>query len=64
MAKKVCDNCGCETDEHTMMPYNIGHKTEWWCWSCYKKSQYEVGKSEITRYAKRFKIAQEKGKIK
>lgn len=67
MAKKICDNCGCEVepaDEHKMMPVSTGRKTEWWCWGCYKKGQYEVGKSEITRYAKRYKIAQEKGKIK
>lgn len=61
---RQCDICGKECSEKLMERYFTGTKTEWWCWDCYKKGQYEMGKSEITRYAKRYKIAQEKGKIK
>jgi len=47
-----------------MERYFTGTKTEWWCWDCWKKGAYEVGKSEAHRRQKRYMIAKEKGLIK
>lgn len=41
--------CGGLFNEFDMMSYFTGVKTEWWCWDCWKKSQYEAAKSEIGR---------------
>lgn len=47
--KRKCDICGTEQNEWIMEPIFTGRKTEWWCWDCWKKSQYEAVKSEIHR---------------
>lgn len=54
--KRICDICGCEADEHWMMTYNIGRRTMWLCWDCFKKSQYEVIKSGHYRQQKLMKL--------
>lgn len=54
--KRACDICGCEFDEYWMESYNIGTKTLWCCWDCYKNSQREVLLSEIYRQKKLYKI--------
>lgn len=62
--RRTCDICGCESDEHWMESYNIGTKTVWLCWDCYKNSQYEVAKSEIHRRTKLTKINEERKRYK
>ena len=54
--KRHCDICGCEADEHWMMPFNTGRKTMWLCWDCFKQSQYEVLKSGHFRQQKLYKL--------
>ena len=39
-----------------MEPFNIGSKTIWMCWDCFKKSQYEVIKSGHYRQQKLMKL--------
>ena len=62
--KHICDICGCEADEHWMESYNTGRKTVWLCWDCYKQSQYEANKSDLSRQKKLYKIHQGKKKNK
>ena len=62
--KRQCDICGTEADEHKMESYNIGAKTVWLCWDCYKQSQYEVAKSEISRRTKLAKMNESKKRNK
>ena len=54
--KRQCDICGCEADEHFMEHIFTGHKTEWWCWECWKNAQYEANKSDLTRQKKLYKL--------
>jgi hypothetical protein len=54
--KRHCDICGIEADEHWMMSYNVGRKVMWFCWDCFKNSQYEANKSDLERQRKLFKI--------
>lgn len=61
---RKCDICGTEADEHKMESYNIGAKTVWLCWDCYKQSQYEVAKSEISRRTKLAKMNESKKRNK
>ena len=58
--KRYCDICGCESDEHWMEFYNIGAKTVWLCWDCYKNSQYEANKSDHARQKKLYMIHKSK----
>ena len=44
-----CSVCGREDNEQLMESFFTGRKTEWYCWDCWKKSQYEAVKSEIHR---------------
>ena len=62
--KRTCDICGLEADEHWMQSYNTGRKVVWLCWECWKKSQYEVTKSEIHRRTKLARINEEKRRYK
>ena len=64
MAKKKCELCGIEADDHWMMSYNTGRRTAWVCWDCYKKSQYEAAKSEIHRSKRLGKINEERKRYK
>ena len=62
--KRNCDICGCEADDHWMQSYNSGRKTFWLCWECYKNSQYEANKSDLSRQKKLYQIAKSKQRIK
>ena len=62
--KRICDICGTEADEHKMESYNTGRRTMWLCWDCYKQSQYEVTKSEISRRTKLAKMNESKKRNK
>ena len=62
--KRQCDICGLEADEHWMQSYNTGRKVIWLCWDCYKNSQYEVAKSEISRRTKLVKMNESKKRNK
>lgn len=53
---RQCDICGKEENERMMKSINIGRKTEWWCWDCYKQSQYEASASDKYRQGKLYKI--------
>ena len=64
MAKRICDGCGCEADEYWMMSYNPGTGLKWFCWDCYKQSQYEVAKSEMSRRTKLAKMNESKKRNK
>lgn len=59
-----CSVCGRECNEKLMEHYFTGIKTEWWCWDCYKQSQYEVAKSEISRRTKLAKMNKSKKRNK
>ena len=43
-----------------MESYNIGAKTVWLCWDCYKNSQYEANKSDHARQKKLYMIHKSK----
>ena len=58
--KRTCDICGLEADEHWMQSYNVGRKTVWLCWECYKNSQYEANKSDLARQKKLYQIHKSK----
>jgi hypothetical protein len=58
--KRLCDICGCEADDHWMESYNIGAKTVWLCWACYKNSQYQAKKSDLHRHQRLYKIQEAK----
>ena len=62
--KRHCDICGIEADEHWMQSFNTGRKVMWLCWDCYKNSQYEVAKSEISRRTKLAKMNESKKRNK
>ena len=62
--KRHCDFCGIEADEHWMESYNTGRRTVWLCWECYKNSQYEANKSDLTRQKKLYKIHNSKKRNK
>lgn len=62
--KRRCDICGCEADDHWMQSYNTGRRVMWLCWSCYKNSQYEATKSDLSRQKKLYQIAKSKQRIK
>ena len=59
-----CRVCGRECNEKLMEHYFTGIKTEWWCWDCWKRSQYEVTKSEIHRRTKLARINEERKRYK
>ena len=54
--KRVCDICGCESDEYWMHSYYTGRKMMWLCWDCFKNSQREATKSDVFRQKKLYKI--------
>lgn len=58
--KRKCDICGCEADEHWMESYNTGRTVMWFCWDCYKNSQYEAAKSDIHRRKRLGKLNESK----
>ena len=62
--KRLCDICGCEADDHWMESYNIGTKTVWLCWTCYKNSQYQAKKSDLHRHQRLYKIQESKKRHK
>lgn len=62
--KRKCDVCGIEADDHWMESYDIGRKTMWLCWDCYKQSQYEAVKSDMNRQHRLHKIHEAKKKRK
>lgn len=62
--KRTCDICGIESDEHWMQSYNTGRRVMWLCWDCFKKSQYEANKSDLSRQKKLYQIAKSKQRIK
>ena len=54
--KRTCDICGLEADEHWMQSYNVGRRTMWLCWDCFKNSQYEANKSDKHRQQRLYKM--------
>lgn len=62
--KRYCDICGCESDDHWMESYNIGAKTVWLCWECYKNSQYQAKKSDLHRHQRLYKMQEAKKRNK
>lgn len=62
--KRKCDICGCEADDHWMQSYNTGRRVVWLYWSCFKQSQYEASKSDLSRQKKLYQIAKSKKRIK
>lgn len=64
MAKKKCELCGLEADEHWMMSFNPGTGLKWLCWDCYKQGQYEANKSDLSRQKKLYQIHNSKKRHK
>lgn len=62
--KKTCDVCGLEADEYWMFPFNIGTKTKWLCWDCWKNAQREANLSDRHRQQKLYKIKVSKSRNK
>ncbi len=62
--KRICDICGCESDEYWMKPFNYGRKTVWLCWDCFKNSQREATQSDKFRQRKLYKISESKKRNK
>ena len=62
--RKHCDICGNEADEYWMRSYDIGCKTIWLCWDCYKTAQREATISDVYRGKKLHKIAVSKKRNK
>lgn len=58
--KRICDICGCESDEHWMHTYNTGRRVMWLCWTCYKNSQYQAKKSDLHRHQRLYKMQEAK----
>lgn len=62
---RICDRCGEEFDEVFMERFSPSPlHPKYLCWDCYKKSQYEVAKSEIHRRTKLAKINEERKRYK
>ena len=47
-----------------MESYNIGAKTVWLCWECYKNSQYQAKKSDLHRHQRLYKMQEAKKRNK
>ena len=47
--RRKCALCGELVNELDMMTFNTGRAVQYVCWDCYKKSQYEVMKTEMGR---------------
>ena len=63
--RHICERCGQEFEERDMEFYSpIPGRPQWFCWDCWKKSQYEVTKSEIHRRTKLARINEEKRRHK
>ena len=62
--KRTCDVCGIEADEYWMFPFNIGTKTKWLCWDCWKNAQREANLSDRHRQQKLYKIKISKSRHK
>ena len=62
--KRKCDVCRIESDDYWMYPYNIGIKTVWLCWDCYRESQREAALSDFSRQRKLYKIHESKRRTK
>ena len=62
--KRLCDICGCESDEHWMHTYNTGRRVMWPCWECYKNSQHEATQSDLSRQKKLYMIHKSKKRHK
>ena len=62
--KRKCNVCGCEAEEYWMMSYNPGTGLKWFCWECYKNSQYEANRSDLSRQKRLYQIAKSKQRIK
>lgn len=62
--QRQCDICGKECNEKLMEHYFTGRKTEWWCWDCWKKAQYQATKSDMHRHQILYKIDQSKKRNK
>lgn len=62
--KRTCDVCGAESDEYWMKSFNIGRRTVWLCWECYKASQREATLSDLFRQRKLYKINESKKRTK
>ena len=58
--KRKCDICGAEQNEWSMQSYNTGRKVVWLCWECWKNSQYEANKSDLSRQKKLYQIHKSK----
>ena len=62
--KQKCSVCGREFNEQLMESFFTGRKTEWYCWDCWKKSQYEANKSDLSRQKKLYQIHKSKRRNK
>ena len=62
--KRICDICGCESDEYWMYSYYTGRKMMWLCWDCFKNSQREATKSDVFRQKKLYKMHNSKKRNK
>ena len=62
--RRTCDFCGDLFNEFDMMSYNTGRRMVWLCWECYKNSQYEANKSDLTRQKKLYQIRESKKRHK
>lgn len=54
--KRECEECGSIHDDYWMKSYDIGARTIWVCWNCWKNGQREATLSDIARKAKLKKI--------
>lgn len=61
---RECDVCGTESDDYWMKSFNIGRRTVWLCWECYKASQREATLSDLFRQRKLYKINESKKRTK
>ena len=61
---RKCDVCGLEADEYWMFPFNIGTRTKWLCWTCWKNAQREANLSDKHRHYKLYKIKKSKEREK
>ena len=58
---RECCNCGAEQEEKWMMHYDIGTKTMWLCWDCYKQGQRENHLNDLRRQKRLNKMQKKKG---